>query len=45
MVDVRILDEDVIIDLHRRGIIKFTNRYEMKMRKRLKRAKYENEDC
>jgi hypothetical protein len=35
MVDVRILDEDVIADLHSRGVIRFTKRYEMKMRDRL----------
>lgn len=39
MVDVRILDDDVITDLYRRGVIKFTSRYELKMKERIERNK------
>ena len=47
MVDVRILEEDVIVDLYRRGVVKFTSKYEAKMRAMLKKKRgkwYENED-
>jgi len=35
MVDVRTLDDEIIVDLYRSGVIKFTNRYELRMRDRL----------
>jgi hypothetical protein len=38
MVDVRVLEEDVIVDLYKKGIIKFTATYERKMEDRLKKG-------
>ena len=35
MTDVISLDEEQVIDLHKRGVIKFTNRYELMMKNRL----------
>ena len=43
MVDVKGLSEEEIVDLHGRGVVKFTDRYEKKMRER--QINRENEDC